>query len=69
MEKRIENLEILSMDHESTVETLSREVHRQQIQIRALEVQLKYLRDKIETVSKEEALSPELHDEPPPPHY
>jgi len=69
VEKRIENLEILSMDHESTVETLSREVHRQQKQIQTLEIQLKYLKEKIDSVSKEESLSPDIQDEPPPPHY
>ena len=69
MEKRLENLEILSMEHESTVESLSREVHRQQQQILALETQLKYLKEKVESASKEDSLSPDIHDEPPPPHY
>lgn len=69
MEKRLTNLEILSMEQESTVETLNREVHRQQQQIQALELQLQYLKEKIDSMSKEEAISPEAHEEVPPPHY
>ncbi len=69
MDKRIENLEILSMEQESTIETLSREVHLQQQQIQALEIQLKYLKEKIDSISKEELLPPEIEDEAPPPHY
>ena len=69
MKKRIENLEILSMEQENTVETLSREVHLQQQQIQALEIQLRYLKEKIDTISKEDSLSPEIQDEAPPPHY
>ncbi len=69
MNTRIENLEILAMEQENTVETLNREVHRQQQQIQALEIQLKYLKEKIDSISKEELLSPEIQDEAPPPHY
>ena len=69
MKTRIENLEILSMEQENTTETLSREVHKQQQQIQALEIQLKYLKEKIDSISKEELLSPEAQDETPPPHY
>ena len=68
MEKRIENLEILSMEQENTVETLNREVHRQQQQILALETQIKYLKEQIESINKEEVLAPE-EEEAPPPHY
>jgi len=67
--KQIENLEILSMEQESTIETLSREVHLQQQQIQALEVQLKFLKEKIDSISKEDLHAPEAQDEAPPPHY
>ena len=69
MESRIENLEILSMEQENTIETLNREVHRQQQQIQTLEIQLKYLKEKIDSVSKEELLLPDVIEEAPPPHY
>jgi len=69
MESRIENLEMLSMEQESTIETLNREVHRQQQQIHTLEIQLNYLKEKIDSISKEESLSPEIVEEAPPPHY
>ena len=69
MEKRIQNLEILSMEQENTIETLNREVHRQQQQIQTLVIQLKYLKEKIDSVSKEELLSADIVEETPPPHY
>ncbi len=70
MEKRLTNLEMLSMEQESTIETLNRELHRQQQQIQTLEVQLQYLKDKLNSISKEDLLEPETEeDEPPPPHY
>ena len=68
MKTRIEKLEILSMEQEHTVETLNREVHRQQQQIQALEIQLKYLKEKIDSINKEDTLAPEVENEPPP-HY
>ncbi len=69
MDKRIQNLEIHSMEQENTIETLNREVHKQQQQIQALEIQLRYLKEKIDSVSKEELLSLEMVEEAPPPHY
>ena len=69
MNKQIENQEILSMEQESTIESLSREVHLQQQQIQALEVQLKFLKEKIDSISKEDLHAPEAQDETPPPHY
>jgi len=67
--KRIDNLEILAMEQESTVETLNREVHLQQQQIQALEVQIRFLKEKIDSISQDESLAPEIQDEAPPPHY
>jgi SlyX protein len=69
MNTRIENLEILSMEQENTIETLNREVHKQQQQILALEIQLRFLKEKIDSISKEELLSPNIEDDVPPPHY
>lgn len=69
MESRIENLEMLSMEQENTIETLNREVHRQQLSIQALTVQIEYLKTQIESISKEDQLAPELVEEAPPPHY
>ena len=69
MEKRIETLEMLSMEQENTIETLNREVHRQQLSIHALEVQIQYLKTQLESINKEELLAPEIVDEAPPPHY
>lgn len=69
MEKRLTDLEMLSMEQENTIESLNREVLKQQQQIKTLEIQLKYLMEKIDTISKEGELATELHQEPPPPHY
>ncbi len=68
MEKRLENLEILSMEQENTIEALSREVHRQQLSIQMLEQQIQILKTRIEAISQEEVLPPE-EDQVPPPHY
>lgn len=69
MEKRIENLEMLSMEQENTIETLNREVHRQQLSIQTLTLQIEHLKTQIESINKEELLSPEVVEEAPPPHY
>ena len=69
MEKRVNNLEILSMEQEHTIETLNQEVHRQQLQIQTLEHQIRYLNEKIEAINKEDLLSTEIEDDAPPPHY
>ena len=69
MEKRIENLEMLSMEQENTIETLNREVHRQQLSIQTLTLQIEHLKTQFESINKEELLSPEVIEEAPPPHY
>lgn len=69
MEKRIENLEVLSMEQENTIEILNREVHRQQLQIQALEQQLELLKIQIATINNEEQVTVDVEDEVPPPHY
>jgi len=68
MEKRLENLEILSMEQENTIESLSIEVQRQQLSIQMLEQHIQILKTQIDAISKEDLLTPE-DDEAPPPHY
>lgn len=68
MEKRLENLEILSMEQDNTIESLSQEVHRQQLSIQILEQQIQILKTQIDSINKEELLSSE-EGEAPPPHY
>ena len=69
MEKRLENLEVLSMEQDNTIEILNREVHRQQLQIQALEQQLELLKTQILSINKEEQVTTHIEDEAPPPHY
>ncbi len=69
MEDRVTNLEMLSMEQENTIETLNREVHRQQLSIQALTLQIEHLRTQIDSINKEELLAPEQVEEAPPPHY
>ncbi len=71
MEKRIETLEMLSMEQENTIETLNREVHQQQLSIQTLTLQIEQLKTQIESINSinnEELLSSEV-EEAPPPHY
>lgn len=69
MKSRIENLEMLSMEQENTIEALDREVHRQQLSIQSLTLQIEHLKTQIESINKEQPLSSELIEEAPPPHY
>lgn len=69
MDKRIENLEVLSMEQENTIEILNREVLRQQFQIQALEQQLELLKTQIASINKEDQVTEYVEDETPPPHY
>ena len=68
MEKRLENLEMLSMEQDNTIETLNREVHRQQLHIKVLEQQIDILKTQIQSINKEDLLVSEEHENPPP-HY
>lgn len=69
MEKRLENLEVLSMEQENTIEILNREVHRQQLQIQSLEQQIELLKTQMASITKEEQVTADIEDEVPPPHY
>jgi uncharacterized coiled-coil protein SlyX len=69
MEKRLENLEVLSMEQENTIEILNREVLRQRLLIEALELKIELLTSQVESINKEELMTTEVEDEAPPPHY
>ena len=69
METRLENLEVLSMEQENTIEILNREVHRQQLQIQKLERQFELLKTQIASINKEDQVTSYVEDEAPPPHY
>ena len=69
LEAKLEKLEVLSMEQENTIEILNREVHRQQLQIQALEQQLELLKTQIASINKEEQVTAHVEDEAPPPHY
>ena len=56
------------MEQDNTIETLNREVHRQQLQIKVLEQQIDILKTQIQSINKEDLLVSE-EDENPPPHY
>ena len=56
------------MEQENTVEALTRVVHQQQLQIKALEQQIEILKTQIQSINKEDLLVSEK-DENPPPHY
>ena len=64
----IEKLQLLVMDHETTIETLSREYHQQQIEIEALQLQVRELVVRLKELA--ENLPPATsqgHEVPP--HY
>lgn len=67
MEERLEKLELLFMQQEQTIETLSRQLYLQQQEIaRALHT-IERLSDKLKAL--EPSLLGNPQDEPPPPHY
>jgi len=69
MEQEIEKLQLLVMDHETTIETLSENYHRQQEQIEALEVQVRELARRFRSLAERlpANASPSGHEIPP--HY
>ncbi len=69
MEKEIEKLQLLVMDHEKTIETLSEGYHRQQERIEALEIQMQELARRFRSLAESlpENASPAGHEIPP--HY
>lgn len=68
MEQEIEKLQLLVMDHETTIETLSQGFHRQQDEIEALQIQVRELASRLKTMS-EQAPSAASQEHEIPPHY
>ena len=69
LENRLQNLEVLSMEQENTIEILNREVLRQQLQIKVIEQQLELLKTEIASINKEDQVTEYEEVEAPPPHY
>ena len=66
MEERLERLEILAMEQESTLERLSEVLQDQQAQLIALNRILEQLEEKLSKYAEgEDSEAPD----PPPPHY
>jgi len=66
-EERLTNLEIIFTQQEDMVETLSRIVHEQRLQLEQLQQQVSVLQEKISWAGGGEMASEQ--DETPPPHY
>ena len=64
---RIEELEILIMQHEDVIESLSTTLHRQQLHIENIEKTMKSLIHRLKNM-QDSAVKPQ-EDETPPPHY
>ncbi|MEJ2309459.1 MAG: SlyX family protein [Gammaproteobacteria bacterium] len=68
MEQEIEKLQLLVMDHETTIETLSEGFHQQQEMIEALQRQLRELASRLESMAEQlPAAATPGHEVPP--HY
>ena len=69
MEREVEKLQLLVMDHEKTIETLSESYHRQQERIVALEIQVQELARRFRSLAESlpANTSPAGHEIPP--HY
>lgn len=67
METRLQELEIMVMDHEETIEKLSKELHTQQNEFRLLLHKIELMEGKLKSLSVS-MLASEA-DEVPPPHY
>lgn len=67
MEERLQQLEMMVMHHEETIERLSNELHTQQNEFRLLLNKLELMEVKLKDISLS-VLASEA-DEAPPPHY
>ena len=68
MEQEIEKLQLLVMDHETTIETLSQGFHEQQVMIKALQRQLREMAARLESMA-EQLPAPATPGHEIPPHY
>ncbi len=67
LEQRIAELEILIMQHEDSIQSLSTTLHRQQLQIEEMQKTVELLTDRLKSI-QESAVKPQ-EEETPPPHY
>ena len=67
MSNQITELQMMQMDHERSIESLSEQLHSQQSRIERLEKQLKTLIDHIKSL--QESLPTTEPGNIPPPHY
>lgn len=68
MKREIEKLQLLLMDHEKTIETLSEGYHRQQEKIDALQIQVRELADRLKSLSESMPVR-DIAGHEVPPHY
>lgn len=68
MEREIEKLQLLLMDHEKTIETLGEGYHRQQEEIDALQIQVRELADRLKSLSESMPVR-DIAGHEVPPHY
>ena len=64
----IEKLELMVMEHESTIETLSREYQQQQAEIEALQIQVRELAKRLKEMAENLPATGSPQQEIPP-HY
>lgn len=67
MNARLQELEIMMMDHEETIAKLSKELHIQQNEFRLLFSKVELMEGKLKSIST--SLLASEADEVPPPHY
>lgn len=67
-DQRIAELEILIMQHEDSIESLSSTMHRQQQLIEQLNLSVQVIAERMKTLQDESAVKPQ-EEEVPPPHY
>ncbi|MEN8213961.1 MAG: SlyX family protein [Pseudomonadota bacterium] len=67
MSEQITELQMMLMEHQSSIETLSEQLHLQQSRIERMEMQLEALIDHIKSL--QESLQTTASDKLPPPHY
>lgn len=68
MQREIEKLQLLVMDHETSIETLSEEYRRQQEVIAALQLQVRELSSRLKSMAEQIPAMPSQQHEIPP-HY
>ena len=67
MEARLEKLELLYMQQEQTIETLSQQLYLQQQEMRHLLLQMEQLKERMKAMASSIVATPA--EETPPPHY